>query len=327
MTRIDAAVGSSPPSRGIYAPCRGGFPRRGTIPALAGNTWGRRPRTRRAADHPRSRGEYGRHIIHSTNRTGSSPLSRGIHRSRGRRKRQEGIIPALAGNTAPCWWPSPPWTDHPRSRGEYLILRWTSQQGFGSSPLSRGIPIGAALLRGAPRIIPALAGNTEPLPQPFFVPEDHPRSRGEYGTPSEHTEPVDGSSPLSRGIRAADDDGDEGRGIIPALAGNTGSAAALAVTTRDHPRSRGEYMARCCAQFTESGSSPLSRGIRTGGSDDDQHGRIIPALAGNTPSRCRSSTRHPDHPRSRGEYLWGPRFLGSTEGSSPLSRGIQRQCA
>ena len=131
-----------------------------------------------------------------------------------------------------------------------------------------------------------------------------------------------GSSPLSRGIRAADDDGDEGRGIIPALAGNTGSAAALAVTTRDHPRSRGEYMARCCAQFTESGSSPLSRGIRTGGSDDDQHGRIIPALAGNTPSRCRSSARHPDHPRSRGEYLSARFVEWMMAGSSPLSRGI-----
>ena len=221
VTRIDAAVGSSPPSRGIYAPCRGGFPRRGTIPALAGNTWGRRPRTRRAADHPRSRGEYGRHIIHSTNRTGSSPLSRGIHRSRGRRKRQEGIIPALAGNTAPCWWPSPPWTDHPRSRGEYLILRWTSQQGFGSSPLSRGILNHSRNRFSSLRIIPALAGNTCASTWSAAGTTDHPRSRGEYGTPSEHTEPVDGSSPLSRGIHGALLRPVHRIGIIPALAGNT----------------------------------------------------------------------------------------------------------
>ena len=192
----------------------------------------------------------------------------------------------------------------------------------GSSPLSRGILNHSRNRFSSLRIIPALAGNTCASTWSAAGTTDHPRSRGEYGTPSEHTEPVDGSSPLSRGIRAADDDGDEGRGIIPALAGNTGSAAALAVTTRDHPRSRGEYMARCCAQFTESGSSPLSRGIRTGGSDDDQHGRIIPALAGNTLSPETHVGPGPDHPRSRGEYLWGPRFLGSTEGSSPLSRGI-----
>ena len=34
--------------------------------------------------------------------------------------------------------PAPAAQVHPHSRGENLILRWTSQQGFGSSPLARG---------------------------------------------------------------------------------------------------------------------------------------------------------------------------------------------
>ena len=52
--------------------------------------------------------------------------------------------------------------------------------------------------------------------------------------------------------------------------------------------------------------------------------RIIPALAGNTRTGVRPIRRHPDHPRSRGEYA----FLEIPDkghfGSSPLSRGIRR---
>ena len=98
VTRIDATVRSSPPSRGIYAPCRGGFPRRGTIPALAGNTESPSTPTptngdhpalagntalliavlSRLEDHPRSRGEYNSWMRASGFALGSSPLSRGI---------------------------------------------------------------------------------------------------------------------------------------------------------------------------------------------------------------------------------------------------------
>ena len=160
VTRIDAAVGSSPPSRGIYAPCRGGFPRRGTIPALAGNTWGRRPRTRRAADHPRSRGEYKKLNPPGWLLPGSSPLSRGIlfsPQTFGNRLR---IIPALAGNTLPMTGVGVVGWDHPRSRGEYGIVPPVRQLQTGSSPLSRGIPILIYNSLSSIRIIPALAGNT-----------------------------------------------------------------------------------------------------------------------------------------------------------------------
>ena len=56
--------------------------------------------------------------------------------------------------------------------------------------------------------------------------------------------------------------------------------------------------------------------------------RIIPALAGNTTPRSRSTTSRRDHPRSRGEYRCGAPLLTRPEGSSPLSRGIRcRGCA
>ena len=132
-----------------------------------------------------------------------------------------------------------------------------------------------------------------------------------------------GSSPLSRGIHRLIRDGMVRRGIIPALAGNTGTDFAGAAGTPDHPRSRGEYRCGSVVHLCGSGSSPLSRGIpglRFPGSGSS---RIIPALAGNTPPRGEIQTSRPDHPRSRGEYSEAHRDHLHAYGSSPLSRGIR----
>ena len=323
VTRIDAAVGSSPPSRGIYAPCRGGFPRRGTIPALAGNTWGRRPRTRRAADHPRSRGEYPVEPSFVVALEGSSPLSRGIPGQHGIPGRIVRIIPALAGNTARRTNTLNPSTDHPRSRGEYTGPGGVVGDKEGSSPLSRGIhhPQGFDLAGGG--IIPALAGNTHHCRAATSEPQDHPRSRGEYHIRCRNPIEGIGSSPLSRGIHRGRRRGRVLRGIIPALAGNTTAKRTLTTSGADHPRSRGEYAYASNRASSAAGSSPLSRGIRSPSPDYHHPSRIIPALAGNTNSRCLSKCSPPDHPRSRGEYLTAAENAMSAPGSSPLSRGIR----
>ena len=52
--------------------------------------------------------------------------------------------------------------DHPRSRGEYRRRSWQVSTTAGSSPLSRGILLATCKDHTTPRIIPALAGNTEP---------------------------------------------------------------------------------------------------------------------------------------------------------------------
>ena len=53
-----------------------------------------------------------------------------------------------------------------------------------------------------------------------------------------------------------------GRGIIPALAGNTYTKAPHRRAGPEHPRSRGEYNGKSVMYKPELGSSPLSRGIR-----------------------------------------------------------------
>ena len=93
---------------------------------------------------------------------------------------------------------------------------------------------------------------------------------------------MEGSSPLSRGIRIPPKPAGCTSGIIPALAGNTRMRQLRRRTAQDHPRSRGEYTQALHPRLISWGSSPLSRGIPNAKvADLNQYG-IIPALAGNT---------------------------------------------
>ena len=234
-----------------------------------------------------------------------------------------GIIPALAGNTGSVVKSRLVSGDHPRSRGEYSYRIAQQLLPGGSSPLSRRIRFGHQLGAFRPRIIPALAGNTSRCSMEIPRRRDHPRSRGEYAVGGRLVDVGDGSSPLSRGIRRGGRRRPPGRGIIPALAGNTRTATEVFRRSLDRPRSRGEYQARIRAPAPLRGSSPLSRGILRDHDDKVVQIGIIPALAGNTRSVCGASPRRSDHPRSRGEYLLLVRDNHGLEGSSPLSRGIR----
>ena len=175
---------------------------------------------------------------------------------------------------------------------------------MGSSPLSRGILDVFTFFIQLCGIIPALAGNTALRP---------PCQARHHG-----------SSPLSRGIRVLQLPAQYVHGIIPALAGNTQPQGSLRTSLQDHPRSRGEYSLYQLLNFVKSGSSPLSRGIPGHQILRLTGARIIPALAGNTLDSQRWICLSEDHPRSRGEYRGFRTTSVSLQGSSPLSRGIQR---
>ena len=151
---------------------------------------------------------------------------------------------------------------------------------------------------------------------------DHPRSRGEYAVEVGVADDDGGSSPLSRGIRGADSPRHRQRRIIPALAGNTDQSQWTWSTSKDHPRSRGEYATEPGCGVPGFGSSPLSRGILNTLSGAGATARIIPALAGNTFPLHITAYAIGDHPRSRGEYTARWLTLVYPGGSSPLSRGI-----
>ena len=80
-----ASHGSSPLARGL-PPDEGVHPpRRGIIPARAGFTSTISPTRTCASDHPRSRGVYLKQIARDVEKTGSSPLARGLHYASQRR--------------------------------------------------------------------------------------------------------------------------------------------------------------------------------------------------------------------------------------------------
>ena len=92
--------------------------------------------------------------------SGSSPLTRGTHRSSQLRAGGVRFIPAHAGNTDrqySRWCPGPV---HPRSRGEHDDAHHPGEWARGSSPLTRGTLAQVLGCVWRPRFIPAHAGNT-----------------------------------------------------------------------------------------------------------------------------------------------------------------------
>ena len=110
--------------------------------------------------HPRSRGEYLRAEKYMHWWTGSSPLTRGIHRRTHKAIKKVWFIPAHAGNTEREFIPDQRGQVHPRSRGEYTVFVVGCASFGGSSPLTRGIQVIDALDSDIGRFIPAHAGNT-----------------------------------------------------------------------------------------------------------------------------------------------------------------------
>ena len=196
-----AGAGSSPLARGLPAAYQRKRPGRRIIPARAGFTR-RRPRhRRRRADHPRSRGVYGR--------------------AAGQRPHPRRIIPARAGFTSPRGPGPGACPDHPRSRGVYRPGAGGPPAGPGSSPLARGLLGRPAGRLDAGRIIPARAGFTPTPPPPRGGGWDHPRSRGVYRGHHSRRGARLGSSPLARGLPNYQAGMNMAAGIIPARAGFT----------------------------------------------------------------------------------------------------------
>ena len=314
------------------------------IPARAGFTRHHDAGGARQADHPRSRGVYGRAGAAGPHRPGSSPLARGLPHGPPRFGGAEGIIPARAGFTPRSPAPDGAGTDHPRSRGVYWAATTWAPRRLGSSPLARGLlgvdhgNSGAcgdhprsrgvyrareAQERARAGIIPARAGFTASRARAGSRLQDHPRSRGVYHDPVGALLGGGGSSPLARGLLATSIVRPAKAWIIPARAGFTLWGRVAAVDLPDHPRSRGVYRTLLASSVRRQGSSPLARGLQR--LDAQRVGRegIIPARAGFTGRRRSLSSAVRDHPRSRGVYTAASSRAAPAPGSSPLARGLR----
>ena len=138
INQRDGLWGSSPHVRGTRDSVKNLRPFFGIIPACAGNTCPIPLRWFARWDHPRMCGE---HVVTRKSRRGfkgSSPHVRGTQYAPYRPCRQQGIIPACAGNTiSACRRSSTVW-DHPRMCGEHAEVGVSVRAQLGSSPHVRG---------------------------------------------------------------------------------------------------------------------------------------------------------------------------------------------
>ena len=134
---------------------------------------------------------------------------------------------------------------------------------------------------------------------------------------------VIGSSPLARGLLATHGGVIDVAGIIPARAGFTCMTMLGIMNVKDHPRSRGVYMATTVTVMMVAGSSPLARGLLTTTTRSRWPRGIIPARAGFTRGMQSTPSTMRDHPRSRGVYGGDVGIDGYRGGSSPLARGLR----
>ena len=179
--------------------------------------------------------------------------------------------------------------DHPRLRGEYLVILNTKSCALGSPPLTRGIRLSRPYLYFHPGITPAYAGNTALYPRLYGWGEDHPRLRGEYSLCLVNAGLSAGSPPLTRGIQSALIAYSVPLRITPAYAGNTESPPTSFQVCWDHPRLRGEYASIPRYENPCLGSPPLTRGILQHDRSSDRYRGITPAYAGNTSRDFRQS--------------------------------------
>ena len=232
--------GSSPLARGLRESEHPGQRLDRIIPARAGFTTPWPPPTRRRRDHPRSRGVYRVIVFTHSRKFGSSPLARGLREAFINLTSWIRIIPARAGFTdaGGNGWRGR--ADHPRSRGVYQVIFWSSPPRMGSSPLARGLRVAAWAAAWVAGIIPARAGFTRG-PTGGGLHADHPRSRGVYAPQPPAGAHRAGSSPLARGLHVYRTDLNALAGIIPARAGFTPGRPRGRRSRADHPRSRGVY--------------------------------------------------------------------------------------
>ncbi len=216
----ERSEGSSPRVRGMLRPRPRRRPRRGIIPACAGNAIAELGHDRAATDHPRVCGECLRCRLAKIDDRGSSPRVRGMLITPPSGRGTRGIIPACAGNAPAQAPPSPASPDHPRVCGECLMPVPLMPPRPGSSPRVRGMQASHDAPDKGIRIIPACAGNALGSRLGLGMPGDHPRVCGECRRARRRRRPCRGSSPRVRGMRDGRDRCPRARRIIPACAGN-----------------------------------------------------------------------------------------------------------
>ncbi len=174
----------------------------------------------------------------------------------------------------------------------------------GLSPLARGTPPLRSSTRSISRFIPAGAGNSRSILLALFRLAVYPRWRGELCIKTSVKNFAVGLSPLARGTRTRDAPRFVGTRFIPAGAGNSSRAIAIAIVRSVYPRWRGELYINEVNLWKLYGLSPLARGTPAKADAFTNGHRFIPAGAGNSNRLFVFPIFMTVYPRWRGELLY-----------------------
>jgi len=192
------------------------------IPAHAGKTAVMTVVSAACREHPRARGENPAGEFRLVALPGTSPRTRGkrwITTSPSNHLRN---IPAHAGKTHRHCIKSLSGWEHPRARGEN-VWPWDSLVSWrGTSPCTRGKPVGGMIRPGRGWNIPAHAGKTGQTRSISSADGEHPRARGENSIFRGCATVFGGTSPRTRGKRVRAVWPGQSVRNIPAHAGKTG---------------------------------------------------------------------------------------------------------
>ena len=191
----------------------------------------------------------------------------------------------------------------------------------GLSPLARGTPPLRSSTRSISRFIPAGAGNSRSILLALFRLAVYPRWRGELCIKTSVKNFAVGLSPLARGTLIMTHGRPDKVRFIPAGAGNSSRAIAIAIVRSVYPRWRGELYINEVNLWKLYGLSPLARGTLFMRGSKSPRRRFIPAGAGNSGESGCVHQWSSVYPRWRGELKQIVRFPHIHDGLSPLARG------
>ncbi len=252
---------------------------------------------------------------------GLSPLARGTPPLRSSTRSISRFIPAGAGNSRSILLALFRLAVYPRWRGELCIKTSVKNFAVGLSPLARGTRTRDAPRFVGTRFIPAGAGNSHHDARATRQGSVYPRWRGELISPGISCSRGRGLSPLARGTRPSPVFRSFRPRFIPAGAGNSSRAIAIAIVRSVYPRWRGELYINEVNLWKLYGLSPLARGTLFMRGSKSPRRRFIPAGAGNSGESGCVHQWSSVYPRWRGELKQIVRFPHIHDGLSPLARG------
>ena len=195
-------------------------------------------------------------------------------------------------------------TVYPRWRGELDSMATVTACPGGLSPLARGTPPLRSSTRSISRFIPAGAGNSHHDARATRQGSVYPRWRGELISPGISCSRGRGLSPLARGTRPSPVFRSFRPRFIPAGAGNSSRAIAIAIVRSVYPRWRGELYINEVNLWKLYGLSPLARGTLFMRGSKSPRRRFIPAGAGNSGESGCVHQWSSVYPRWRGELQY-----------------------